>query len=304
MLLKTLKVSVLTLIAAATLHAGDYNKQAEKDRLELIKYFEAKFAEPAGKSSSFFPYTSQEELEKEYDKGLKFEDFAIGSYAYALGARQTYTEINEMPPYEDHVDAGEELYNKKFANGKSFKNCFPDPTIGGDYPYFDDKRSQVVTITQAINECLVNNGEKAWNPKKGKIADLEAFFAFQTKEAEKKTNIKIQSAAAAEAYERGKQEYYAQRGYLKMSCATCHVQGAGLRVKNEKLSQLLGQTTHFPVYRLKWQGLGTLERRLEGCEKDQGQTTHKVTSNWHKEILYFMAYMSNGMKIDGPDIRK
>jgi sulfur-oxidizing protein SoxA len=136
------------------------------------------------------------------------------------------------------------------------------------------------------------------------MADFEGFLASKSAEAGKKVNVKIDSAEAAAAYERGKEFYYTQRGYLKLSCATCHVQGAGKRVRNEVLSGLLGHTTHFPVYRLKWQSLGTLERRMEGCNKDQGQNPIKPNSKEMKELLYFMAYMSDGMKIDGPDIRK
>jgi len=129
-------------------------------------------------------------------------------------------------------------------------------------------------------------------------------------EAEKQVNIKIESAEAEAAYERGKEAYYTQRGYLQLSCATCHVQGAGKRVRNESMSQLLGHTTHFPVFRLKWgakkveNGLGTLERRMVGCNKDQGEKPHSPTSKWMRELIYFMAYMSNGLPIDGPDIRK
>ena len=74
---------------------------------------------------------------------------------------------------------------------------------------------------------------------------------------------------------------------------------------------MLGQTSHFPVYRLKWgakdsnnDGLGTLERRMAGCIKDQGQVPPGTESKEMKELLYFMAYMSNGMPVDGPDIRK
>ena len=143
------------------------------------------------------------------------------------------------------------------------------------------------------------------------MAHLQAYFASESRDAEKKVNIQIPSEAAAEAYERGKEYYYSQRGYLKLSCATCHVQGAGQRVRNESLSQLLGQTSHFPVYRLKWgakdsnnDGLGTLERRMSGCVKDQGQVPPGNESETMKELLYFMAYMSNGMPVDGPDIRK
>jgi sulfur-oxidizing protein SoxA len=304
MLLKIVKTSALVALAACTLNAGSFNAQAEKDRVELIKYFEAKFADPEKNAATFFPYSTEDELKNNIKKGLKHQDFGIGNYAFNTAGLATYEEMLEMPPYEEHIEAGEALYNKKFANGNSLAICFPDPTIGGDYPMFDEQTKQVVSLTQAINDCVTANGEKKWNEKKGDMAKVQAFFAFKTKEAEKPVNIKIESADAAAAYERGKEFYYSQRGYLTLSCAECHVQGAGQRVRNESLSQLLGHTTHFPVYRLKWQDLGTLERRMEGCVKDQGQNPPKPTSKEMKELLYFMAYMSNGMKIDGPDIRK
>ena len=107
-----------------------------------------------------------------------------------------------------------------------------------------------------------------------------------------------------EAYERGKEYYYSQRGYLKLSCATCHIQGSGQRVRNEVLSPLLGQVTHFPVLRLKWTDIGTVERRLSGCVVDQGQVPPKDESQTMIELLYFLAYMSNDMPVDGPDVRK
>ena len=297
---KVVTASVLAWVGTTMLSAGGFDAQAEKDRQALVKYFEKKFADPVKNKNQFFPYSSDEELKTNYVKGLKFEDFRIGSYAFSKEGKAQYDEINEMPPYEDNVDAGEELYNSV----KGLKKCFPDPAISGDYPKFDDKQGKVVTLEAAINDCLKANGQKPWNIKKGKMADLEAYFAAKSKEAGKKVNIKIGSEAAAAAYERGKKIYYSQRGYLKLSCANCHVQGAGQRVRREYLSPLLGHMTHFPVYRLKWQGLGTMERRIGGCEKNQGEQPHKANSQWVAEMMYFMGYMSNGLPVDGPDIRK
>ncbi len=311
MLAKILKSTALVALVSCALNATDFNTEPEKDRKALVQYFEAKFADAEKNRNTFFPYSTDDELKNNIMKGLKFEDFSKGNYAFSKNGRTSYDEIKEFPPTEEFVEKGEELYEKPFANGKSFKDCFPDAEIGGSYPYFDEKRNEVVSLTQAINECLTANGEKAWKTTKGPITHLEAFFAYSTGEAEKKVDIKIPSAEALAAYKRGKEYYYSQRGYLKMSCATCHVQGAGQRVRNESLSQLLGQTSHFPVYRLKWaaksaanDGLGTLERRMSGCVKDQGQVPPGNTSKEMKELLYFMAYMSNGMTVDGPDIRK
>lgn len=306
MLLKIVKASALVALTTCTLNAAIFNAQAEKDRFALIDYMEAKFDNPLKNRDTYFPYSTDSELETNIVAGLKHKDFAIGNYAFSKQGKFSYDEINEMPPYEELIEIGEEIYNGHAA----IKACFPDVTIGGDYPYFDDKKGEVVTLTSAINKCVTDSGEKKWGEKKGKMAHLQAFIASSTKDAEKKVNIKIKSKAAAEAYERGKQSYYAERGYLKLSCGTCHVRGAAKRVRNESMSQLLGHTTHFPVFRLKWgkdkaaNGLGTLERRMNGCNKDQGENAHKTDSKWMKELLYFMAYMSNGMNIDGPDIRK
>jgi len=295
------KAIAITALAFVSLSAGDFNAQAEKDRKALIKYFETKFADPAGKSRSFFPYVPEEELKKNYIKGLKWQDFSKGSYSYAKAQREQYEELIDVPPYDDNIDNGEELYNKI----KGLKKCFPDPAkAAATYPKFDQKKKEVITLTGAINDCIAANGGKKLNPKKGKIADIEAYFASQAREKGLKLDIKIPSKEAQAAYEHGKKYYYSQRGYIKLSCANCHVQGAGQRVRNEYLSPLLGQTTHFPVYRLKWQGLGTLERRMGGCIKNQGQQPPKPGSKDMRDLIYFLSYMSNGMKIDGPDVRK
>jgi sulfur-oxidizing protein SoxA len=301
--MKKIVVSSLFIGAAMFLSAGNFSEQADKDRKALQEYFEKKFADRKN-ANIYFPYSTKKELDENFKWGIKGDEFRLGSYAFNKSGKAQYDEINEMPPYEDAIDEGKELYEKtKFKNGKSFKNCFPDPAIAGDYPKYV-KGFGVQTLTVAINECLKANGEKPWNMKKGKMTKLQAYFAAVSKEKGKKINIVIDSKEAQEAYERGKKEYYSQRGYLKLSCASCHVQGAGQRVRNEYMSPLFGQVTHFPVYRLKWEDLGTLERRLEGCNKDQGENPHKAGSKWMNELAYFMAYMSNGMPVDGPDIRK
>ncbi len=296
-------IATLLLGSISLLGAGDFDAQAKKDLKALKEYMEKKFASRKD-AGTYFPYTPKEELDKNYKWGLKGEDFLLGSYAFNKNGKEQYDEVNEMPPYEDNVDAGKELYeNTKFKNGKSFKDCFPDPAIAGEYPKFV-KGKGVVTLTVAINECLVSNKEKPWNMEKGKLADLEAYFASVSKEKGKKVHIVIDSKEAAEAYEHGKKIYYTQRGYLKLSCANCHIQGAGKRVRNEYLSPLYGQVAHFPVYRLAWEDLGTLERRIKGCEKNQGETTHKLDSKWMRDLIYFLTYMSNGLHVAGPDIRK
>ncbi len=301
MVTRALKLAAISAIATMSLFAGQYNQQAEKDRQALIKYFVAKFSDPVKNAARFFPYTPTEELKKNYRPVKDWHEFAKGVYSFAKGPRQQYLELIEMPPYEDDVDDGEELYNST----KGLKECFPKPAEAAvEYPKYDTKKHEVVTLTMAINDCVVKHGGKPWNPYKGKIAKVEAYFAAQARDAGKVINVKIPNAEAEKAYEHGKKYYFSQRGYIDISCANCHVQGAGKRVRRDYLSPLVGQVTHFPVYRLSWEELGTLERRLKGCIKDQGQQPPKPFSEDMRDLIYFLSYMSNGMKVDGPDVRK
>jgi sulfur-oxidizing protein SoxA len=294
------KVVISLVVITIGLNASSFNAQAEKDRLALKKYMESKFKNSYKNRYKFFPYSTKKELRK-YPRNIKGNDFSKGNYAYNMDGRSQYEEIAEMPPYEDHIDAGENIYNKV----SGLKKCFPNASnVVNNYPKFDTSKNEVVTLGVAINNCLDDNGHDKWKLSKGKMTDLQAYFAYNSQEENKKISVKIPNMEAQKAYEAGKKYFYSQRGYLNLSCANCHVQGAGKRVRREVLSPLYGAVTHFPVYRLKWGGLGSLERRMSGCIKDTGQQPPKNNSKDMRNLLYFMSYMSNGLKIDGPDVRK
>lgn len=302
-MLKTItKIAITTSLLGGLLYAGNFNAQAEKDRLAFQKYFVEKFSDPLGKSASDFPYVSKEEIKKNYIWPVKLEDFVNGTAAWYKPTAEQLAEVNDFPPYEIPLDEGEKLFKTPFVNGKSYSSCFPDPGIRNAFPYFDTKRNEVVTIGQAINECRTENGEKPLPYGKGDIAKIAAYMAFKSRG--KPIDIKIPSKEAMQAYERGKKNFYKQRGVLFMSCAECHVQGSGQSIRAERLSPALGATSHFPVYRIKWQGLGTLQRRLSGCWRDTGSEKPKLQSKELKELEYFLTYMSNGLKSNGPDTRK
>lgn len=302
MLVKMIKIFISVFVVITALNGATYNAQAEKDRKALHKYFAKKFKDPAKNQAEFFPYFSKEELEKDFYKNVKSKDLYNGNYSFHKPSKEQYDEVNEFPPYEFILDDGKKLFHKKFANGKSLKDCLGGVRVKNKYPYFDTNRDEVITLEQTINECRKKNGEKPLKTGKGPLAHISAYIALKSRG--QKINVKIPSKEAQRAYDRGKEMFYSKSGYLFNSCATCHVQGAGQRVRVEFLSPLLGNITNFPTYRIKWQGVGTLHRRLQGCHRDQGNVKLKRQSKRLKELEYFLTYMSNGMKYYGPDIRK
>ena len=302
MLNRLIKLAAIFMISSSIMFAASFNAQAEKDRIAFVNYFLKKFENPVANQAKYFPNVPKKELEKDYIHPLKLQDFQDGPMSWYKPARDQFADINEFPPYEIPLDDGTTLWNTPFANGKTYSSCFPNPAIKQNYPYYDTSRGEIVTIGMAVNECRVKNGEKALKYGKGDLAKVVAYIAYKSRG--QKINIKIPSAKAAQAYEAGKKLFYKQRGFLSISCNECHVKSAGKRIRAEALSPALGSTTEMPVYRLKWGGLGTMQRRLAGCVKDTGSEKPKLQSKPLKELEYFVTYMSNGMKLYGPDTRK
>ena len=234
-----------------------------------------------------------------------FNDFINGVYSIDAASREQWEEIEEFPPYELNIEKGQALFEKPFANGKTYASCFENGGIGirQNYPYFDKTSGEIKTLEMEINECRTKNGEKPLKWKKGAIADISAYMAYTSRG--NKINIVIpDDPRAQEAYEQGKRHFYAKRGQLNMACADCHKFYAGNMIRADLLSPALGHLTHFPVYRSKWGGMGTTHRRYAGCNEQVRAKSFKAQSAEYRALEYFHTYMSNGLEINGPGARK
>jgi sulfur-oxidizing protein SoxA len=254
------------------------------------------------------PQQDLEEFQGFYKKrfpGTPFDDYINGVYSIDPASRAQWEDIEEFPPYELNISKGEELFNKPFANGKTYASCFAKGGIGirQNYPYFDTTRGEVITLELAINECRQANGEKPLKWSKGPIADISAYMAYTSRG--NVFDIKIpDDPRAIAAYERGKKHFYQKRGQLNMACADCHKFYSGNMVRADLLSPALGHLTHFPVYRSKWGGMGTTHRRYGGCNKQVRAKPYKSQSAEYRALEYFHTYMSNGLVVNGPGARK
>lgn len=237
--------------------------------------------------------------------GVALEEYANGAYSFDKIGRESWEAIEEFPPYEIFVDDGQVMWETPFANGKTYKDCFANgPAIAQNYPHWDKKKSMVMTLPLALNNCREANGEKPLKYKKGSINNILAYITFESRG--NKTNVVVpkDDAGAMAAYEEGKAFYFTRRGQLNMSCASCHIQNAGNMIRSENLSMSVGHTTHFPVYRSKWGTVGTLHRRFTGCNKQVRAKPFKAQGQEYRNLEYYLTYMSNGLELNGPGARK
>lgn len=263
------------LLVSAVAHAGP-----EADRKQLVNYFKTKMAT------------------------IKFDDYVYGALALDKDAKSQYDSIMEFPPFEGVIDAGKEMWEKPFKNGKTFASCFPNggKNVAGNYPYFDDKLGKVVTFEMAINQCLKDNGEPEFKYSDMNTMGILTSYA-RTLSDGMKMNVKVSSPAALAAYEAGKDHFFRRRGQLNFSCSSCHVDNAGNRIRAEVLSPSLGQATHWPVFR-GGETLVTLQARFVGCNKQVRAVPFPVGSEEYNNLEYYLSYMSNGLPMKASVFRK
>jgi sulfur-oxidizing protein SoxA len=235
---------------------------------------------------------------------IKLEDFANGPYAMDEDMRRQWEEKEQFPPYEFSLEMGKEMFAKPLRNGKNYSDCFPNQGIGirQNYPYFDAKEGKVVTLELALNRCREANGEPPFSYMGDEMAALTAYMAFTSRG--KPFDIKIpDDPRALEAYQNGKRYFYTRRGQLNFSCATCHVQNPGERLRAEVLAPALGILNAMPIYRSEWGGMGTISRRLTTCNSQIRGVPLEPQADEYRDLEYYLSYVSNGLPISGPGSR-
>jgi len=263
------------LVGAFSAYAGP-----EEDRQKLVSYFKNKYPD------------------------LKFDDYIYSALAFDPDAKSQYNSIMEFPPYLSELEKGEKLWNTPLKSGKTYADCLPNggKMIAGNYPLFDDARGKVITLEDALNDCRKVNGEEAYKNADPKTMGLLSAY-MRTLSDGMKVNIKVVGEGALKAYEDGKKTFYRRAGQLNFSCGSCHVDNAGLRIRSELLSPVIGQTTHWPAFR-GGDKLVTLQKRYEGCQKNVRHSPDKAGSTRYNNLEYFHSYMSNGLEMKSSVFRK
>jgi len=235
---------------------------------------------------------------------VPLNDFVNGPYSMDAGLRKQWEAIEDFPPYDFAVDRGKDMFATPFKNGKTYGDCFPNKGIGvrQDYPYFDLKTGEVITLELALNRCRETNGEAPYSYLKDEMASLTAYMAFTSRG--KPFDIKIPNDPRARvAYENGAKYFYSRRGQLNFSCASCHVQSAGEHIRTEVLAPALGILAAMPIYRSEWGGMGTISRRFVTCNSQVRGVPLEPQDENYRDVEYYLSYMANGLPISGPGAR-
>ncbi|MGQ3051474.1 MAG: sulfur oxidation c-type cytochrome SoxA [Roseateles sp.] len=212
-------------------------------------------------------------------------------------ALRTLQADDAQHPAQLALALGRELWAQ---GSKSCASCHgePDKLRGAAtrYPAWDQG---LVDLPGRIQRCRVRHQQQpAWQREAEPLLALAALVAQQSRGLPLKPP---QGAELDQAASQGQRLYMSRIGALNLSCAQCHDERAGQRLGGSMIPQ--GHVDDYPVFRLEWQSLGSLQRRLRGCLSGVRATMWDWDSAELLALEVYLARRSAGMAMQPPGVR-
>ncbi len=199
---------------------------------------------------------------------------------------------------------GEALWNARAgASGKSCADCHGDGAkamrgVAAHYPAFDAGSGRVLDLEAKINQCRTERQGAAALPMESR--DLLSLTTYVGRQSRGQLIVSVDPRLVP-TIEKGRQMFNARQGQLNLSCAICHDDNWGRKLGAVTVPQ--AHPTAYPIYRLEWQSVGSLQRRLRNCMVGMRAEPYVLGSDEFIALETFLMSRAKGLAVETPGIR-
>jgi sulfur-oxidizing protein SoxA len=200
---------------------------------------------------------------------------------------------------------GEGLWNAKAGTAnKSCADCHGDVTktmtgVALRYPAFDAAQARPVDLEQRINLCRTEKQNAT--PLQFESRELLGLTAYVGRQSRGLPIAEASDPRLAPFIAQGRALFEQRQGQINMSCAQCHDDNWGKRLAGNIVPQ--AHPTGYPIYRLEWQNLGSLQRRLRNCISGMRAEPYAFGSPEAVALELFLMQRARGMPLETPGVR-
>ena len=203
------------------------------------------------------------------------------------------------------VADGERMWSEQQGSaGKSCASCHNDAPksmrgVAARYPAFDEETKRPIDLMGRIKHCRENR--QSAGPLEYQSDELLALTAYVAHQAQGMPVTPATDPRLQPFRENGRAWFERRLGQLQLSCASCHDDRWGARLGGSVIPQ--GHPTGYPLYRLEWQTVGSLQRRLRGCLVGVRAEPFDFGAQEFVEIELFLMERARGLKMETPAVR-
>jgi L-cysteine S-thiosulfotransferase len=203
------------------------------------------------------------------------------------------------------VADGEAIWNEKAgARGQSCADCHADAAasmkgVAARYPAYSTERGRPIDLQGRINLCRESKQNATPLPLESReLIALSTYVAHQSRGVpiEPDGDPRLEPFRA-----HGAALYLERQGQLNFSCANCHDDHWGQRLASSLIPQ--AHPTGYPLYRLEWQGMGSLQRRLRNCMIGVRAEPYPYGADEYVDLELFLMWRARGMPVETPAVR-
>ena len=200
---------------------------------------------------------------------------------------------------------GEALWNRKDgAAGRACADCHGNARASmkgaaARHPAWDAAAGRPVNLEQRINACRAGRQQAA--PLAYESRDLLALTAYVARQSRgMPVDIAIDKRTKP-FLDAGRDTFMRRQGQLNLACTQCHDDLWGRKLAGSTIPQ--AHPTGYPLYRLEWQGLGSLQRRLRNCLTGMRAEPYAYGSPEFVDLELYLMWRARGMKMESPAVR-
>jgi sulfur-oxidizing protein SoxA len=203
------------------------------------------------------------------------------------------------------VQAGASAWTEKAgAAGKSCADCHGDASssmkgVAARYPAVAPEIGQPVDLEGRINLCRTTR--QLAQPLAAESDGLLALGAYVALQSRGQLIAPPDDPRLSSLRAEGADLYKRRQGQLNLSCANCHDDNAGRKLAGASIPQ--GHPTGYPIYRLEWQALGSLKRRLRNCVVGLRAEPWPYEGREYLALESWLMERARGLAIDAPAVR-
>lgn len=203
------------------------------------------------------------------------------------------------------VDQGRTLWQDEPRNGAaSCQGCHGKLAdmrgVATRYPVYDAQLDRLLNLTQRVERCRQTHQQQRPLPYEAEpLLALTAALTHESRGLAFQPNIE---GAARPFFDAGEAYFFQRRGQMNLACHHCHEVNAGRMLRGDLLSQ--GHGTGYPTYRLQWQELGSLHRRLRFCNQGIRAEPFDYGAAEYVNLELYLAWRAAQLPLEAPAVRR
>jgi sulfur-oxidizing protein SoxA len=200
---------------------------------------------------------------------------------------------------------GETLWKSKAGTAaKACADCHDDASVSmkgvaARYPAFDRESGRPVDLEQRINLCRTRHQQATLLPSESR--DLLALTAFIARQSRGTAIASVPDPQLEPFIVKGRELFMQRQGQLNLGCTNCHDDNWDKHLAGSAVTQ--AHPTGYPLYRLEWQSLGSLQRRLRSCISGIRAQVYDYGAPELVELELYLMSRAQGMPMDSPAAR-